>query len=276
MACFDIRKLNTLTHTLSEPHTKLFPSLKGVSLCISLLLPFLYNWKSLLDSHEDCKSKRIISFGRVTLNSNSFFLCVLRLSTSVFVFFYLSQTHLMGGGGFVYVLLLSERDILHCLLHLLPQPAIPAASAGPFCGANQYPLKLTTIMMLHCVCVCVFHGRRERDSTEMIDSTRLGPLLSRITRLFASWASSSSSFFPPFVFLFFFLFMPERAPPLLFNEASTIRERVCYTESRSQSSWLTKKAKEITKEVFGKKGKPSGLLSLMCRWRVSFVTPNYD
>jgi hypothetical protein len=85
-----------------------------------------------------------------------------------------------------------------------------------------------------CVCVCVCSTDEERETRQKWSILLVWALfLSRITRLFASWASSSSSFFPPFVFLFLFLFMPERAPPLLFNEASTIRERVCYTESRS-------------------------------------------
>jgi hypothetical protein len=54
-----------------------------------------------------------------------------------------------------------------------------------------------------CVCVCVFHGRRERDSTEMIDSTRLGPLSLPHYASFRLLGVVVVQFFSPFRFLVF-------------------------------------------------------------------------
>ena len=160
-----------------------------------------------------------------TLTHFSFVCCVSQL---LFLYFFIFHKLIWWVEEGLFTSYFSQKEISFIVSSICcPSPSFQLLPPGHFAVLINTPSSsLPSWCSIVCVCVCVFHGRRERDSTEMIDSTRLGPL-------FDSWASSSSSFFPPFVFLFFFLFMPERAPPLLFNEASTIRERVCYTESRS-------------------------------------------
>ena len=167
-----------------------------------------------------------------TLTHFSFVCCVSQL---LFLYFFIFHKLIWWVEEGLFTSYFSRKEISFIVSSICcPSPSFQLLPPDHFAvlintPSSSLPSWFSTIV---CVCVCSTDEERERDSTEMIDSTRLGPLLSRITRLFASWASSSSSFFS---LLFFFLFMPERAPPLLFNEASTIRERVCvcYTESRS-------------------------------------------
>ncbi len=142
-----------------------------------------------------------------------------------------------------------------------------------------------------CECVCVPRSKRPADRNDRFSySFAPSPAPSPALGVFSPfWASSSSSFSLAFVFLFFFFcffhFYLDHLVARLFNEASTIRERrvarVCVVQKQEREQLVDRKAQEITKRAKGTRDRererePSGLLSLMCRWRVSFVTPNYD